>query len=178
MVAQLRVYVVYVLELNQVSVEFTTAGTAMHDEDCEACDHIQSHNFPCARRCDFFLRLKQRLPYEVSTRLISLVLTRESCPMITVGMNYCIIPGRDEQFVAVFEKVLHVMRDMAGHEESHLFCDVFNEHSYLVMSEWSDRDAFDAFIASERFRNVVDWGKENVLAGRPTHEVFESGTGQ
>ena len=34
--------------------------------------------------------------------------------MITVGMNYKIIPGKDEEFTAVFSKVVQIMKDMAG----------------------------------------------------------------
>lgn len=92
--------------------------------------------------------------------------------MITVGMDYKVIPGKDEEFVAVFDKVLGVMNDMAGHAESHLYRDVFSEHDYIIISQWSDHAAFDAFIASDRFKNVASWGKENVLAARPKHEIY------
>ena len=30
----------------------------------------------------------------------------------------------------------------------------------------------DAFIASDAFRKVTNWGKEEILAGRPHHEVY------
>ncbi len=92
--------------------------------------------------------------------------------MITVGMNYKIIPGKDEEFVAVFKKVLQIMSEMPGHGESHLYRDVSSEHDYLILSEWSDEDAFDAFVASDRFKNVVAWGRKSVLAARPKHEIY------
>lgn len=92
--------------------------------------------------------------------------------MITVGMDYKIIPGKDEEFVAVFTKVIGIMGDMPGHTETHLYRDVHEEHDYLVVSEWTDEAAFDGFIKSERFKNVVNWGKENVLRARPRHEVY------
>jgi len=41
------------------------------------------------------------------------------------------------------------------------------------VSDWNDRAAFDAFIGSEKFRNVANWGKEQILAGRPSHEYYE-----
>jgi heme-degrading monooxygenase HmoA len=44
---------------------------------------------------------------------------------------------------------------------------------YLIVSDWADRGAFDAFIGSEAFRSVANWGKEQILAGRPTHEIYE-----
>jgi heme-degrading monooxygenase HmoA len=95
--------------------------------------------------------------------------------MITVGMNYDVLPDKAEQFEAVFSKVLGLMKQMAGHGESRLYKDVFAPSSYLIVSEWHDRAAFDAFIASDRFRNVADWGKEQILASRPQHQIYESG---
>ena len=92
--------------------------------------------------------------------------------MITVGMNYKIIPGKDEEFIAVFKKVLQIMSEMPGHGESHLYRDVSSEHDYLILSEWNDEDAFDAFVASDRFKSVVAWGRKSVLAARPKHEIY------
>ena len=95
--------------------------------------------------------------------------------MITVGMDYKIIPGKDEEFTKVFAKVLGIMKDMPGHAETHLYRDVYSEHDYLVVSEWTDEAAFDAFIKSDRFKGVTDWGKENVLRSRPKHEIYGKG---
>lgn len=94
--------------------------------------------------------------------------------MITVGMDYKIVPGKDDEFIAVFKKVIGIMADMPGHSVTHLYRDVENEHDYLIVSDWSDEAAFNAFIASDRFRNVANWGKENVLRARPKHEVYGS----
>ena len=94
--------------------------------------------------------------------------------MVTVGMNYKVIEGKGKLFESVFKKVLGVMNDMAGHSESHLYNDTSDRCSYLIVSEWSDRSAFDAFIASDRFKGVVNWGKEEVLSARPKHEVYET----
>ncbi len=95
--------------------------------------------------------------------------------MITVGMNYKIIPGKDEEFTAVFSKVMQIMKGMPGHGETHLFRDVYSEHDYLIISEWTDEAAFNSFIESDRFKNVTDWGKKEVLASRPKHEIYGSG---
>lgn len=94
--------------------------------------------------------------------------------MITIGMNYRVIPGKDEEFTSVFTKVMGIMEGIEGHGKTHLFRDVHDQHCYLVVSEWSKQEAFDAFIASDRFKNVVDWGKANILAARPRHEVYGS----
>jgi heme-degrading monooxygenase HmoA len=88
-------------------------------------------------------------------------------------MNYRVIPGKGETFERAFEAVLKVMREMEGHTESHLYKDVAEPESYLIVSDWSSREAFDTFIRSEQFRKVTDWGKEQILAGRPKHEIYE-----
>ena len=93
--------------------------------------------------------------------------------MITVGMNYQVLKGKERAFEAVFKAVLNALEGIPGHRQSYLYRDVFDPQRYLIISDWNDRGAFDAFIASEQFRNVVDWGKEKVLAGRPTHEYYE-----
>lgn len=94
--------------------------------------------------------------------------------MITVGMNYKVIEGKGQEFESVFNKVLGIMNGMEGHQESHLYRDTNESTEYLIVSEWNDRAAFDGFIASERFKNVVDWGKTEVLAARPKHEIYET----
>lgn len=94
--------------------------------------------------------------------------------MVTVGMNYKVIEGKGEIFESVFRKVIGIMEKLDGHEKTDLFSNIDDRNSYLIMSEWSDRGAFDAFIASEQFRNVANWGKEEILAGRPSHEYYGS----
>ncbi len=93
--------------------------------------------------------------------------------MITVGMNYMILPGKEKAFEDVFNAVLGAMNQMDGHKVSRLFRDVNESQRYLIISDWSDRHAFDSFIASEQFRKVANWGKEQILAGRPTHDYYE-----
>ncbi len=93
--------------------------------------------------------------------------------MITVGMNYRVLPDKGETFERACSRVIQAMEGMDGHSESHLYRDVKEPASYLIVSDWSDRDAFEAFIASDSFKNVTDWGKEQILAGRPSHTVYE-----
>ncbi|MBH05560.1 MAG: antibiotic biosynthesis monooxygenase [Phycisphaeraceae bacterium] len=93
--------------------------------------------------------------------------------MITVGMNYHVLPDKGSAFEAMFNKVLEVMGSMSGHAHSSLYKDVNNANSYLIISKWDDRSAFDSFIGSQQFRQVADWGKEQILAGRPSHDYYE-----
>lgn len=93
--------------------------------------------------------------------------------MITVGMNYKVIPGKEETFEKACTGVINAMQGMDGHQESFLFNDVNNKQTYLIISDWSDKDAFDAFIASDQFKKVTNWGSEQILAGRPAHQVYQ-----
>lgn len=92
--------------------------------------------------------------------------------MVTIGMNYEVLPGKESIFENAFARVVHAMRSMKGHDESRLYRDVDHPQRYLIMSTWHDKGAFDAFIASDAFRSVANWGKEQILAGRPSHEVY------
>lgn len=93
--------------------------------------------------------------------------------MITVGMNYKVLPGKEQAFEDVCLAVIRKMQEIAGHGQSHLFRDVQDPQRYLITSDWSDRAAFDAFIQSEQFRTVASWGKEQILAERPRHDYYE-----
>lgn len=93
--------------------------------------------------------------------------------MVTIGMNYKVLPGKGETFEKMFNKVLTVMNDMAGHSKSFLYKDVNDGQSYLIASEWSSEDDFNKFMGSEQFKQVVVWGKESILAGRPEHKIYK-----
>ena len=96
--------------------------------------------------------------------------------MITVGVNYEIREGKETAFEKKFALVLGVMGQTPGHLKTNLYRDVFGERSYLIVSEWETRATFDAFVGSEAFANVTNWGKENILASRPKHEVYGGDT--
>jgi len=92
--------------------------------------------------------------------------------MITVGMNYEVIEGKEQPFEKKFALVLDVMAKTAGHRVTHLYKNVYQKRSYLIVSEWDTRATFDAFITSDTFKSVTNWGKEHILASRPQHEVY------
>jgi heme-degrading monooxygenase HmoA len=93
--------------------------------------------------------------------------------MVTVGMNYKVIPGKQQDFEAAFAGVLKALKLAEGHTSSTLWRDVDDGASYLITSEWSDEEAFKSFISSQAFRDVTNWGKEQILAGRPQHKVYK-----
>ncbi|MEJ2368798.1 MAG: antibiotic biosynthesis monooxygenase [Acidobacteriota bacterium] len=94
--------------------------------------------------------------------------------MITVGMNYDVRKGKEQIFENAFRGVLRVMQEMPGHSGSRLYRDVDDSGSYLIVSEWSDRDAFDRFVESKKFKQVTSWGEEQILTRRPRHTVYQS----
>lgn len=94
--------------------------------------------------------------------------------MITVGMNYHVLPGKQQDFEAKFAAVIDALKAATGHSTSTLWKDVADDASYLITSEWSDEQAFVAFIHSQAFRDVTNWGKEQILSGRPQHKIYKN----
>ena len=92
--------------------------------------------------------------------------------MVTIGMNYSVLPGKEETFENAFKKVVHAMGSIDGHSDTQMYRNIANAQEYLIVSLWSDKGAFDGFIASDTFKNVANWGKEQILSGRPKHEVY------
>jgi len=93
--------------------------------------------------------------------------------MITVGMNYHVIPGKQMDFEQKFHAVMEALRAAPGHTNSILWKDVSDEASYLITSEWSDEPAFVEFIHSQAFKDVTTWGKEQILSSRPQHKIYK-----
>ena len=93
--------------------------------------------------------------------------------MITVGMNYYVISGKESAFEDKFNAVLGALNQAADHTKSNLFKDINDASSYLIISEWSDEKAFTNFIKSDAFKEVTNWGKEEILSDRPRHKVYK-----
>lgn len=94
--------------------------------------------------------------------------------MVTIGMNYEVLEGKEPVFERAFAQVLKAMEGGTGHSKTDLYRNVSTPRTYLIVSEWSDESAFKDFVASEAFAKVTNWGKEQVLAGRPRHTVYHS----
>ncbi|MCA9484894.1 MAG: antibiotic biosynthesis monooxygenase [Nitrospina sp.] len=93
--------------------------------------------------------------------------------MVTIGMNYKILPGKEEIFEGAFKKVVELMGTMEGHTKTNMYRDISDQQCYLIVSEWSSEEAYRGFINSDKFGDVVDWGKEHILAGRPSHTTYQ-----
>jgi heme-degrading monooxygenase HmoA len=92
--------------------------------------------------------------------------------MVTIGMNYEVISGKEELFERSFQAVLDAMRDNQEHRASYLYQKVKDSGSYLILSEWESEAGFSNFVKSDAFRRVTTWGKEEVLRARPSHKVY------
>jgi heme-degrading monooxygenase HmoA len=88
-------------------------------------------------------------------------------------MNYHVLAGKQAEFEAKFQAVITALQAATGHTTSTLWKDVGDNASYLITSEWSDEQAFRDFIQSQAFRDVTNWGKEQILSGRPQHKVYK-----
>ena len=93
--------------------------------------------------------------------------------MVTIGMNYRVLPGKEETFENAFRNVVKAMQGIDGHTSSRLCRDVDDKQTYVILSAWEHRDAFDGFIDSDAFKAVVNWGREQILAARPEHTYYE-----
>lgn len=96
--------------------------------------------------------------------------------MVTIGMNYDVIEGKEQVFEDACANVVETMETIEGHDASHLYKQVGDgAPSYLIVSSWQNEEAFNAFIASDAFKKVTNWGKENILSGRPRHTTYQGG---
>ncbi len=93
-------------------------------------------------------------------------------PLTTIGMHYEVIPGKEEEFEKSFLKVIDYLKTVAGHVESHMYEDVASVGSYVILSQWETKEAFETFIHSPEFKQVVSWGKAEILRARPKHKVY------
>ncbi len=94
--------------------------------------------------------------------------------MVTIGMNYTVIAGKEQVFEDACARVIETMGGIEGHDTSQLFKQVSGDAPlYLIVSRWQSEDAFDAFIASDAFKKVTDWGKKNILSARPRHTTYQ-----
>jgi heme-degrading monooxygenase HmoA len=92
--------------------------------------------------------------------------------MTTIGMHYDVIEGKENTFVKAFLNTMNVMKSLPGHLETRMFEDVEKKGSFVILSQWQNKDDFDAFIQSDAFKQTVTWGRENILRGRPQHKIY------
>jgi len=96
--------------------------------------------------------------------------------MVTIGMNYFVIPGKEQVFEDACAKVVETMSGIEGHDSSSIYKEIGDgEPTYLIVSNWQDEQAFKDFVASDAFKKVTNWGALNILSGRPQHTTYQHG---
>src|SRR5258708_20335675 len=95
--------------------------------------------------------------------------------MTTIGMHYDVIPGKEEEFEKGFLGVLALLKTLPGHVESHMYEDIESKGSYVILSQWETKEAFEKFTHSPAFGKAVAWGKAEILLIRPPLSVDEEG---
>jgi heme-degrading monooxygenase HmoA len=96
--------------------------------------------------------------------------------VVTIGMNYFVRAGKEKIFEDACARVVEVMQETSGHDRSEVYRKI-GEGSpiYLVVSRWTSEDAFRAFVASDAFKKVTNWGALNILDGPPRHTTYREG---
>ena len=96
--------------------------------------------------------------------------------MVTIGMNYHVLPGKEKVFEDACARVVETMQGIDGHDESHLYRRIGDGGPvYLIVSRWESERAFDAFVTSDAFKKVTSWGRDNILSGPPRHTTYREG---
>ena len=93
--------------------------------------------------------------------------------MVTIGMNYEVLAGKEQIFEDACAKVVSTMEGIDGHGQSTIYRSISSDEStYLIVSRWVNEQAFNDFVASDAFKKVTSWGKQNILAARPSHTTY------
>ena len=96
--------------------------------------------------------------------------------MVTIGMNYEVLAGKEQIFEDACANVISTMESIDGHDQSMIYRSIDSDDSaYLIVSRWESEQAFNDFVASDTFKKVTNWGKQNILAGRPSHTTYREG---
>jgi chlorite dismutase len=91
--------------------------------------------------------------------------------MVTVGMSYKVLPGKEETFEKGFVRLHEIMKGVPGHVKTRLYHESGDARSFLIASAWESEDAYHAFVRSPEFDEIT-LGREKVLAERPHHGIY------
>lgn len=94
--------------------------------------------------------------------------------MVTIGMNYAVIKGREKNFEGAANGVAEAMKEDPSHVKTEIFRSINDDGTYLIVSEWTSREAFQNFVRSPLFVKATNWGAEQILSRRPSHTIYES----
>lgn len=92
--------------------------------------------------------------------------------MVTVGMEYRVLPEKQDEFQGVFEEIRALMAKADGHTETRLFREVSDPQTFYILSHWKSEDAYHAFVRGEAFDQVLTGDHGKILAERPHHQIY------
>ena len=92
--------------------------------------------------------------------------------MVTVGMQYRVVPEKQEEFVGVFDEILAAMKGTPGHHDTRLFREVGEPRNFYILSHWDTEDAYHAFVRGEAMDRILTGAHGKLLDGRPQHKVY------
>jgi heme-degrading monooxygenase HmoA len=95
-----------------------------------------------------------------------------NCLMISIGLYYDVVPGKEGEFEETFNAVRSSLEGSEGFLGAVLYRRVDKPNSYLVYSEWKSLEHFKAFITSRSFREVTANGKR-ILERTPYNKVYQ-----
>ncbi len=95
----------------------------------------------------------------------------EEIAVVTLGLQYAVKPEREEEFLERVAAVNMFVQSLRGHRETVLAKVVSQPCTYLVLSAWTDEQAFLAFLRSDMFNATKAWGRD-VLEEVPRHTFW------
>ncbi len=91
--------------------------------------------------------------------------------MLTVGLKCQIHAGKEKIFERKCHRLLRSVQDSPGHFCTQLYRSPFQKHTYLIISQWETREAFNTFVTSDQFHTASIWATATILAAQPRHIV-------
>ena len=92
----------------------------------------------------------------------------EEIAVVTLGLQYAVKPEREEEFLEKVAEVNMFVQSLRGHRETVLAKVVGQPCTYLLLSAWTDEQAFFTFLRSDAFSATKAWGRD-VLEEFPHH---------
>ena len=93
--------------------------------------------------------------------------------MMTIGLQYEVRQGKEDQFKKVFAGVIVTLPKMHGHVATRLFEDVLEPGNFLLMSRWKLLRDFKTFARGEGFQRISEWAKAELFRGEPRQQVYK-----
>jgi heme-degrading monooxygenase HmoA len=92
--------------------------------------------------------------------------------MIVVMNRITVAEGREEEFEQTFLTRDRAVDQMTGFIDLQVLCPS-EGRTYIVMTRWNSREAFDTWTSSEAFLSAHRKPSSGLAEGRPVLEIYE-----